>query len=157
LTVRIFTPENRLRQVLSETHGETAEDLSAAADAQIEKLGGALRQVVRDQITRLVQLRADGDAALMARCKELTDIAMAIAEVAGVAGRPQLGEAARGVLAMTDSFAVAGTWHANALNVHLAALVLLASDPPPAPQDGDDILRQLAGMRGFVGVGEDTG
>ena len=150
--VRIFTPENRLKKVLNDTSGETAATLSAASQNLVAGMAGGLRKKVQEEIARLAALRAGGDAAMLARPAALSGVVMSIVEIAGAAGRPQLGEAARGVLAMLDGLDGAGAAHKEALIVHVGAVMLLGAEPPPTRQDADGVLRQLAQMRRFLGV-----
>lgn len=151
---RIFTPQNRLAQVLNEASGHTAAALSAASQALLADMAGGLRVKLQAEVARLVAFRAGGDALTPSRVLELSDLAMNIVEIAGPAGRPQLGEAARGILAMTDGQDCAASAHKEALIVHVGAILLLGADPPPTRHDADGVLRQLLDMRRFLGVND---
>jgi hypothetical protein len=147
---RIFTPKNHLASILSDSAGKTAATLSAASQALLDGMAEGLREKLQIQISRLMAFRAGGEA--LSRVLELGDVAMNIVEIAGAAGRPQLGEAARGVLAMTDGQDCAAPAFRDALAVHVGAVLLLAADPAPTQEDAEGVLRQLLDVRRFLGV-----
>lgn len=149
---RIFTPENHLCEVLSDAFGMTGVELSTASQTLVAGMAAGLYQQLQEEVARLVALREGGDAAVMSRLPEAADVAMSIVEIAAVAGRPQLGEAARGILAMADGLAGASRAYKDAMIVHMSAVALLGAEPPPSQNDAASVLRQLLEMRRFLGV-----
>ncbi|HEY3696718.1 hypothetical protein [Phenylobacterium sp.] len=150
--VRVFTPPNRLAKVLIETGGRTADEAAATAGAHIEELGPSLRRAVDIQVLRLIELHRTGEPALSWRAPELSDAAMQLAEIAGAAGRSDLGEVARGVLAMIGH--QTGGPRADVIDLHLSALALLHGGSGAAGQASDVILRRLQDLRAAIGVSE---
>jgi hypothetical protein len=151
--VRVFTPKNHLANVVGGS-GKTALELADAANAGVASMSVALVARLQRQVARLAAIRVQGEAALLSSCDELSLVAMDIAELAGAAGRPFLGDAARGILAMMDAKAGDGLWRPQALEVHIDALALLNAQPAPATADVRKVLAQLFDMRRFIGVSE---
>lgn len=149
--IRIFTPTNPLAQVINET-GRTAEELVSASEGRLEALADDMNALVRAHLAQLVALRGRGRSGLVAHAAELSRVGMGIAEIAGAAKRPLLGEGARGLLAMLEGLAPAGGRGGEALAVHIDALELLAAEPEPAAAEA--LLGGLAAMRAQLGCGE---
>jgi predicted anti-sigma-YlaC factor YlaD len=153
-SVRIFTPVNRLKQVLNESTGKSENDLARTAERRVESLAPQMRAQVGQVLVGLRTLRS-GDAARLAdHAGEIADDAMLIAELAGAAGWPKVGEAARGVLAVLPALEGGGAKVSKALQVHLDALELLAAEPEPSADDADAILTRLAQMRRALGFSD---
>jgi hypothetical protein len=148
---RVYNPPNRLAKVLIETGGRTAEEAVASAEAAIEELGSSLRAAVEVQVRRLLELHRSGEAALCSHAAELSDAAMKLVEIAGAARRPDLGDVARGVLAMFEHQPDAP--RADVIELHLAALALLHGGAGAAPA-ADVVLKRLHDLRAAVGVSE---
>jgi|GEM_PF-1899852 len=152
--VKILQPENRLAKILDDDHGSTAEQLAAVADRRLEGLSSGLRSYVYEQSAHVVGFYSQGEESLFTNCLALSETAMNIAEVAGAADLPELGDVARGIRAMIDGLVVSGVWHTDALKVHIAALALLTGDMPPSTGEVKLMLQRLQQMRAAVGVVE---
>lgn len=151
---RIFTPPNRLAKLLV-GHDRVAFDvLVDNAEKRIETIREDVQAQVRKDIGRIMAIHSQGEEIMFARCREIGDAAMAIADVAGAAGMPELGEIASGVRAMVDSLFYKGVWHTDALELHITSLLLLESDPPPAAEEVERVLTRLRKLRAAVGVVE---
>jgi len=150
--VRIFDPPNRLAKIVQGSEGVCFDELVAASEDRIELLKDQLQIYVRDQVRRVVWFGSLEEEIIFARCAELGQAAMNIADVAGAAQLEQLGEVAHGIRAMIDSLFCKGVWHTDALEAHITSLALLSHEPPPSAKEGDAILKRLARMRAAIGV-----
>lgn len=150
--VKIFTPVNRLRDVLSDSFGETREELVLASTERVQELAPRIREQVAANVARLASLRASGARDLWNHTLEIEDAAMAIAELAGAGGQPRLGEVARGALAIVPSLAPAAQKAADAMLVHLGALELIAATEPEGGAEMEAVVANLAAMRRTLGL-----
>lgn len=149
---RVFNPDNRLAKVLVTLGGVSSNELVKAADKRVTDLGGEIRTFVADEL-RLINAYADRpDDVLFAESAELGQRALNVSEVAGAAGLVAVGEVARGISSMVENLRNYGVWHADALRVHLNAMVLLTVRSGVEAGDEDVILGRLKGMRGAIGV-----
>jgi hypothetical protein len=101
-----------------------------------------------------VAIYEEGEEIMFARCYEMRDAAMAIADVAAAGRMPHIGEVAAGIRAMIESLSASGVWHTDALELHVTSLVLLSHDPAPCETEAQTILTRLRGMRKAIGVVE---
>jgi hypothetical protein len=153
--VRIFTPHNRLAKVLTGIEGRSFDELVTASHDRLGQLEDAIHVYVAAQLAAVVDLYAQGEEAMFGRCRELGDLAMNIAEVAGAGKLPAMSEVARGLRAMTDSLVSHGVWHTEALGLHISCLTILArDDAPPNLEHQDAMLRDLKALRAAIGVME---
>lgn len=146
--VRVYLAPNRLAKVLVETGGRTAEEAAASAEARVAELSSTLHHAVEVQVAALVTLHRAGGDALSANAADLADAAMKLAEIAGAAQRPELGEIARGMLAMLQH--PRGAAQAEALDLHLSAIALLRAGA--GPQAAKTVLKRLHDLRAALGV-----
>lgn len=150
----LFTPRNRLADVLAGPEGDLADALVAEAERRVEGLGPEIRADIDRRCALIDEIVAGGEAEAFGRSLELSDAALAICETAAAAGLEPLGDVARGVRAMIDSLIASGVWHSDALELHVQALTLLRMTPPlPLPQR-QAMLTRLRDMRRAVGVVE---
>jgi len=152
--VRIFNPPNGLAKILEGGEGVHFDELVAGSEGRIGEMKDVLQDYVRDQARRVVWFGSLEEEIIFARCGELSQAAMNIADVAGAAELEQLGEVAHGIRAMIDSLYCKGVWHTDALEAHITSLALLNSEPPPSVKEGDAILKRLARVRAAIGVVE---
>ena len=150
--VKIFTPVNRLKETVTERYGRDREQLARASEARVEQLAPQLRAQVAEKVARLVALRQVEVDHLCQHTLEIGDAAMGIAELAGAAGQPRLGEAARGVLAMLPALRAGDSRAANAMLVHLTSLELISGQEPGGGDDLAAVLARLAGLRQALGL-----
>ena len=150
--VQITNPPNPLAQILEGSDGVSFDEMVAASAAGIETLLPSIREFVRARIIELTKIFEEGEESMFGRSAEIGALAMNIAEVAGAARLPSLGEVARGICAMVDSLLSAGVWHSEALNLHITSLTLLNAGIPLPPDEIKKMLNQLREMRRAVGV-----
>ena len=150
--VRIFTPVNRLALAIGGNCDPTTDSLIAQAAAQVDALKPGLRDYVTQMRATLAALASQSEELIFAECREIAAAALNICDIAGAAGLESTGEAARGIHAMIDALITKGVWHTDALKLHLDALSLLNSDPPPSEAAARKILSDLKAMRDWVGV-----
>ena len=151
--VRIFNPPNRLAKIVEGHDGVAFNDLVTASERRIEDLQDDIREYVREEVKRIVGIYAHGEEIMFARCKELGDAAMNVADVAGAAKLCDLGEVAGGIRAMIDSLFGKGVWHTDALEAHITSLILFNAESP-SKEEADKVLSRLSKMRAAVGVVE---
>ena len=151
--VRIFNPPNRLAKIVEGHDGVAFNDLVTASEGRIEDLQDDIREYVREEVKRIVGIYAHGEEIMFARCKELGDAAMNVADVAGAAKLCDLGEVAGGIRAMIDSLFGKGVWHTDALEAHITSLILFNAESP-SKEEADKVLSRLSKMRAAVGVVE---
>ncbi len=154
MSVHIFKPPNRLEKIVSGNEGQHFNTLVAASEARLMLLEDDIRAHVSVQVKLIVQISSLGEELLFARCYEIRDAAMSIADVAGVAKLTELGEVAGGIRAMIDSLACKGVWHTDALEAHVTSLVLLHGEPAPSADEAQKVLLRLGKMRAAIGVME---
>jgi uncharacterized protein YnzC (UPF0291/DUF896 family) len=150
--VKTFNPANRLAQILEGSEGVSFEEMVAASEVRVEDLLPGLRESVREKINAITVIHDEGEDSLFARSQEVGDLAMNIAEVAGAARLPALGEVARGICAMIESLLSAGVWHTDGLNLHIMSLTLLSAGKPLPADEVRKMLKQLREMRRAIGV-----
>ena len=150
-TVRIFTPPNRLANIVEGHEGVAFDTLVAASQERLDLMQDDLQAYVGEEISRIVAIYALGEEIMFARCGELGQAAMNVADVAGVAGLTELGEVAGGIRAMIDSLFCKGVWHTDALEAHITSLILVNSGGSPEGELAK-VLGRLSKMRAAVGV-----
>ena len=152
--VRIFTPPNRLAKIVSGNDGDLLSTLAEAREQRLALLADEIRAYVGEQVEIIIGLFSHGEEIIFARCYEIRDAAMNIADVAAVANLNAVGEAAGGIRAMIDSLACKGVWHTDALEAHVTSLLLLHGEPAPSPEEARKVLARLGKMRASIGVVE---
>ena len=152
--VKIFQPRNPLASDIVDATAPTIDALVRDAERRVETLKPSIRAYVSEMRANVAKLAAQSEEMLFADCKEIGAAALNICDVAGAAGQEATGEAARGIHAMVDALVNGGVWHTDALRLHLDALRLLNTDPPPPKAEADRILADLKAMRDWVGVAE---
>lgn len=150
--VRFFTPENGLASIFNQD-GRPAAELLAEAEARIVELAPQIAAFLDAEVDTLLALGMRPEEEVFAECRALSDCALRIAETAGAAGQPALGEAARGIRAMIESLFTGGVWHSDALQLHVEAVALIARSAPP-PEEQSRVLTRLQKMRERIGVME---
>jgi hypothetical protein len=153
-SVRIFTPPNRLAKIVSGNDGPFFSTLVEASEQRLALLADGILAHVSEQVQAIVELSKLGEEIMFARCYEIRDAAMSIADVAAVADLAEVGVAAGGIRAMIDSLACKGVWHTDALEAHITSLVLLHCQPPPSADEAQKVLLRLGKMRAAIGVVE---
>ena len=152
--VKMSNPANRLAQILEGSDGVSFEEMVAASEVRVENLLPSLRESVREKIDAITEIYEDGEESLFSRSQEVGDLAMNIAEIAGAARLPALGEVARGICAMIESLLSAGVWHTDGLHLHIMSLTLLSAGKPLPADEVSRMLNQLREMRRSIGVFE---
>jgi hypothetical protein len=150
--VKIFLPHNRLAKIVDSPDGVAFDKLVADSERRASLMAVSIRAYVSEQIALIVDIYDQGEEILFARCVEVSDAALHIAEIAAAAGSPDLGEAARGIRAMVDSLVNAGVWHTDALELHITSLELFSGSSAPGREEADRILERLQVMRRSIGV-----
>jgi hypothetical protein len=70
-----------------------------------------------------------------------------ICEVAGSAGWPEIGQAARGIYELIEALVSRGVWHADALMVHVNAIALLNAHSDLPPEMAAQVVERLKAVR----------
>ncbi|WP_293678266.1 hypothetical protein [uncultured Phenylobacterium sp.] len=153
-SVRIFAPPNRLAKIIAGNEGQFFSTLVEASERRLAALADDIRAHVSTQVQTIVEIASLGEEIIFARCYEIRDAAMSIADVAAVADLAEVGVAAGGIRAMIDSLACKGVWHTDALEAHITSLVLLHGAPPPSADEAQKVLVRLGKMRAAIGVVE---
>ena len=148
----IFKPENRLASIVSGPGGVTVDALQRAASENLAKIEAGVRAYVDDQLETIRALNGKPEEIIFAECAEINEAALAICEVAGAAGLPGLGNAARALHVMVDSLFTQGVWHTEALKLHMEAVIMFAANPNLGPTEALQVLARLKGMRDLIGV-----
>jgi len=150
--VKVSKPANRLAQILEGSDGVSFAKLVEASEVRVDNLLPGLRESVREKIDAITKIYNGGEESLSAGSTEVGDLAMNIAEIAGAARLPALGEVARGICAMIESLLSAGVWHTDGLNLHIMSLTLLGAGKPLPADEVSKMLNQLREMRRAIGV-----
>ena len=148
----LFKPDNRLEKILGGLDGTSSETLVARSEQRLVDMRESVRDHIREASAQIVDLADAAIEEVFAKCHALGDLALSICEVAHVAEWPAIGEAARGLYEMVEALVQRGAWHDGALKVHVDALRLLTSEPPPPEEAVGLILAKLRAMRERVGV-----
>ena len=152
--VRIFTPENRLADIVGGPDDLTLAELEQRAAERVHNIGPDLRRFVAEKVAEIERIAAYPEEIIFAECLSLGAAALGICEVAAAAGLAPLGEAARGVATMVDALVTDGVWHTDALKLHIDALTMIAAQPDLEPAEVLIILARLKAMRDGIGVPE---
>ena len=150
--VKISNPTSPLARILDGQEGRSFDEMVAASEVRVERLLPGNRDFVRECIVAISHIYDEGEDGMFRRSQELGDLAMSIADVAGAARLPALGEVARGICAMIESLLSAGVWHTDGLNLHIMSLTLLSAGNPLPPGEVTTMLSQLREMRKAIGV-----
>jgi hypothetical protein len=149
---RIFTPENRLASILGGAGGQSADELTRNAEERLATLKESITDYVAGKLATIKRIASEPEEIIFAECQVMGDAALAICEVAAVAGQAALGDVARGISAMVGALISDGVWHTEALMLHIEALAMIAGDSPPSPAQTAKILARLEAMREWIGV-----
>ena len=152
--VRIFTPDNRLADIVGGPGDFTVDELEARAIERISTIRPDLKAFVAEQVLAIEAISSKPEEIIFAESLALAAHAMAICEVAGAVGLGPLGESARGVSTMIDALIDQGVWHTEALKLHIDALAMLASKPGMPDAEARKVLARLKAMRDGIGVAE---
>ena len=150
--VKIFTPENRLADIIGDADDPTAASLVRDAETNVWSIRDQIRGHVAEQHAILTRHASGSEAEIFAGCRAIAAAARSISDVAGAADMESIGEAARGIFALIDALGCKGVWHTEALQLHIDALALFNSDAPPSHCDSMQILKKLKAMREWVGA-----
>lgn len=150
--VRIFTPENRLSDIIGGPDDPTAASLIRDAETNVWSLRDQIREHVAEQHAILARRAKGSEEEIFADCHAIAAAARSISDVAGAADMETVGEAARGIFALINALGCKGIWHTDALKLHIDALALFNSDTPPSRSDSIQILKKLKAMREWVGA-----
>ena len=150
--VRIFTPDNRLTQVIGGPNDPTAASLVRDAETRLRPLQADIRKHVAAQCAIIAQLASGPEEVVFGHSREIGAAARHVCEIAGAAELNAVGEAARGVHAMIEALVSQGVWHTEALKLHVDAVALFGGDAAPNRAETDKILARLKAMRDWVGV-----
>lgn len=152
----VFTPDNRLADVIGDSRHPTAEALEASAVARVATLKDRIQAYVAEQLVVISTLAREREEVIFAECLSLGAAAQAICEVAGAAELESVGEAALGIHAMIEALVSQGVWHTEALKLHIDALGLLAAHPDLPRAEVETTLLRLKTMRERIGVTTDA-
>ena len=152
--VRIFTPENRLANIVGGPADSTADELERRAAERVAAIAPGLRQFVSEKVAEIEQIAQLPEETIFAESLALGDAALAICEIAAAAGLGPLGEAARGIATMVDALVSDGVWHTDALLLHINALAMFTLHPDLDLAEVQTILARLKAMRDGIGVPE---
>lgn len=152
--VKIFTPENRLADVIGDADDPTVASLVRDAETNVWSIRDQIRGHVAEQHAILARQASGPEAEIFARCHAIAATARSISDVAGAADMESIGEAARGIFALISALTCKGVWHTDALQLHIDALALFNSDAPPSHSDSVQILKKLKAMREWVGAAD---
>lgn len=145
--------ENRLAKVLVNDGGRTAAEAATRANERLAEIRTRLDKVMGKEIDRILTYSRARQGIDQAAAADINSAAVAIAEIAGAADRPDLSEVARGVLAMLDDYDTKGFWHGQAMAVHLDVLSLLRGGEASAEEVGL-MMRRMEDMRRAIGAQE---
>ena len=148
---RVFTPENRLANILQANRGAGANELISNAQARVAELGPSIRRTVLDRVERILSMSRDGGIVAPSDREALGATALEVAELAGAVGLRGLGEVACGISAMVDCAGAQGVWRPEAVTLHLDALRLLQKGGGQA-QGEEQMLARLRVLRTAIGV-----
>lgn len=150
--VRIFMPHNRLAAVIGGDNDPTLGALARDAEARVATLKDRLRDHVHARCDEIARLAAGPEEQVFGDCLAIDRAALDVCEVAGAAGLVEIGEIARGLHEMARALVERGMWHADALRLHLDALVLMRSELRPGPRDAEALVQRLATLRRQLGL-----
>lgn len=146
----LFFPPNRLAKVLEAADARPFEELVAEAVDRGEAIKPMLREKLDVAVQALLAACARPEDELFANIGEIGWLAQRVAEDAKQADRPELSLAARGVYEMMDALFTHGMWHTEALQVHVAALKVLASRRDVPEAELSAMREHLAEMRARI-------
>jgi len=153
-TAKLYAPKNGLAKVIGGADDLTAVMLASRAEARVRGVSDQLRPHVLAASDRLIGLASQSDAEVKANRWQIGELALAICEVAGAAGLDAIGDVARGIRAMTESWAQTGIWHSEGFKLHVDALTLLDADPDRSAASSAGLLLRLRHMRAWLGVAD---
>lgn len=150
---RLFTPPNRLADVLQTGRGAPAHEHIANAEKRVADIAPSIRTYVFERAQRILALANERDAASLQLDPTLGATAQEMSEVAGAADLQGMGEVARGISAIVNWAATASQPRPEALALHLDALRLLEAGEGHAEGE-DQMLERLHALRTALGVPE---
>ena len=116
----------RMADLVNRPGGLTAKEAVSSAELRLETIRESslkeLAAMVEDMILMGDQLSKAKSAAT---CQKLYDTSNSVIGVAGVFGIPELGEVALSLCTLLDRQSVAGSWHREAVELHLNSLRLM--------------------------------
>lgn len=150
---RIYPAPNFLAAALSKD-GPSAGSLLSDANARVAALAADIALFVADRVALLAAWTDQPEDVLFSGRQSVAGAAAAIVEVAEAAGMEAVGSVARGICVLLDGAANADGWHADALRVHLRALVLVHSQSREPESDWRRITAELRSLRESLGLTE---
>ncbi|MDP1631204.1 MAG: hypothetical protein Q8L66_07270 [Caulobacter sp.] len=150
----LFAVENRLAKAVQSETGPRICDLVAAADRRLETMSESTRRFVAGKLDELAPYAGASNDTLLGEFGVIARIASHIAGVADAGGLKAIGAITQGIVAMADSWASDGLWHAGALRLHLDSLGLASSVGGELRDQDQKVLDGLRAMRMAIGVRE---
>lgn len=148
-----FVPRNRLAKILSGMNRKAFEEHVQNAEREVEQIAPILSESIEGDVQSLIRLCRQDEAEAFGQCREIGWLALRIVESAGLARRPELAEAAKGVWQMIEALSERGVWHTDALVLHSDALQALTSGPQMDAEGMAAMEQALLAMRTAIGAG----
>lgn len=148
----VFVPRNRLAKILSGMDRKAFEAHVQNADWEVGLITPILSESIEGDVQSLIRLCRQDEAEVFGQCREIGWLALRIVESAGLARRPELAEAAKGVWEMIEALSNRGVWHTDALGLHIDALQTLTSESPNDAESMAGMVRALLAMRAAIGA-----
>ena len=116
----------RMAELVNQPGGLTAREAVSSAESRLETIRDSslkeLAAMVENMIAMGDQLSQSKDVAV---CQKLYTTSNSVVGVAGVFGIPELGEVALSLCTLLDRQSLAGSWHREAVELHLNSLRLM--------------------------------
>lgn len=147
-----FMPGNRLAKILSGMDRKAFAEHVQNAEREVERIAPILSESIEGDVQALIRLCRQDEAEVFGQCREIGWLALSIVESAGLARRPELAEAAKGVWEMVQALSDRGVWHTDALALHIDTLQTLTSGSQIDAESMAAMVRALLAMRTAIGA-----
>lgn len=149
---RIYPVPNPLEHVLDD--GPRTEFLLSDADERLARLADDIALLVADRVAVLATWADQADDVLWAGRDSVAGPATVVLEVAEAAGMEAVGSVARGICILLDDAEEGAGRPAEALRVHLRALVFALAQSGKPEAAGLAVADALHGLRTSLGFSE---
>lgn len=151
---RIYVVPNPLAGVLAAADAPTTESLLSEAGERVASLSRGIETFVADRVARLASWPGEPDVALLAGREAIAEAALDVAELAEAAGMPEAGSVARGLYVLAGEPAGRPSRQADALRVHLRALVFVHELGRGPGTEAPGLVEELRRLRASLGLTE---
>jgi hypothetical protein len=150
---KVYKVTNFASVALDGPDAPLVEHLVRDAEARVDKIRELVREEVTPHVLALLRHAETRDDRLAMASADIAAAALSTAEVAGAARMAATGEIARGLRVLIEDGQARGAFHAEAIRLHLDALVLVSRTGEES-MEAKIVVDELHAMLRHMGLAE---